>query len=78
MDDRKSKLQRDEREKELREARAVAAAKRAAQQQTAPEAGSTPPPPSASDRMPGAGHVLGLTAEDPPAYHEDEDDEDSE
>jgi len=76
MDDRKSKLQRDEREKEIRDARAAAAAARAAQEQTAPVV-STPSPPSASDRMPGAGHVLGVTKEDPPAYHED-DSEDSE
>ncbi|KAK0453681.1 hypothetical protein EV421DRAFT_1765788 [Armillaria borealis] len=54
IDDRKSKIEADEREKVLREARLAAAAVRGSEPSTSPE-------PSRSQQvMPGSGHVLGL------------------
>lgn len=52
MDDRKSKIEADEREKVLREAR-LAAAARGSEPSTSPE-------PLPKQAMPGSGHVLGL------------------
>ena len=57
MDDRRSRLLRDEMEKEQRTARDLAAARQAAVQE------SSPPPPERP--MPGSGHVLGLPIDDP-------------
>lgn len=56
MDDRRSRLLRDEMEKEQREARALAAARQAtAIQESSPSHSAAPERP-----MPGSGHILGL------------------
>lgn len=80
MDDRKTKEQRDEIEREQRVARAAQLALAAAAAPTLPEPrarSSTPDsdddPESESSRMPGSGHVLGpptTNREEPPAYDE--------
>ncbi|KAF8913935.1 hypothetical protein CPB84DRAFT_1757953 [Gymnopilus junonius] len=72
IDDRRTKILKDELEKEQRAARALAAADRAAVQATREESEA----PETS--MPGSGHILGLTSTDddaPPAYdnHRDSD-----
>ncbi|KAK0468401.1 uncharacterized protein EV420DRAFT_1504284 [Desarmillaria tabescens] len=54
MDDRKSKIEADRREKALREARLAAAAARGSEPSTSPE------PERLRHVMPGSGHVLGL------------------
>ncbi len=54
IDDRKSKIEADEREKVLREARLAAAATRGSEPSTSPE------PSRSKQVMPGSGHVLGL------------------
>lgn len=69
MDDRKTKMLNDQREKERREARAAAAARHAAESSANPPA---PPSPSNDARgMPGSGHVLGMER---PSYDVDQDD----
>ncbi|KAF8165309.1 hypothetical protein B0H34DRAFT_688679 [Crassisporium funariophilum] len=65
MDDRRTRMQRDEMEKEQRAARALLASRQAAQQLPTPR--STTPEGS----MPGSGHVLGLLTlelDEPPSY----------
>lgn len=62
MDDRKSKMLRDEMERQAREARLIYAANYSVLHETAPE-----PVPDATP-MPGSGHILGIHA-----YNEDND-----
>ncbi|KAK0206595.1 hypothetical protein DFS33DRAFT_601464 [Desarmillaria ectypa] len=54
MDDRKSKIEADQREKALRDARLAAAAARGSEPSTSPE------PSQLRQVVPGSGHVLGL------------------
>jgi len=76
MDDRRTKEQRDEIEREQRAARAAQLALAAAAAPTLPSSrarSSTPDsdPESENSRMPGSGHVLGpptIDREEPPAY----------
>jgi hypothetical protein len=78
MDDRRTKEQRDEIEREQRAARAVqsalAASAAAALTSPSPRVRSSTPdsdPESENSRMPGSGHVLGpptINREEPPAY----------
>jgi hypothetical protein len=70
MDDRQSRLLRDEMEKEQRTARDLAAARQAAIQESSPSHSTTAEIP-----MPGSGHVLGLPIDDP-KYEEILDSED--
>jgi hypothetical protein len=68
MDDRKSKLLRDEMEKEQHAARSLAAARQTAIQGLSPSHSTT-----SESFMPGSGHVLGLPMTDPdepPVYEE--------
>lgn len=64
MDDRKSKMLHDERERERRQARAAILARQAAAQETAP----IPSSPEATEGMPGSGHTLGMNIDGPPPY----------
>ena len=67
MDDRRTKLLRDEMEKEQRAARGIAAARQAAVQELSPRL-ITP-----ENDMPGSGHVLGFPTtnpDTPPVYEE--------
>jgi len=67
MEDRQSKLLRDEMEKEQRAARALVAARQTARQELSPNI-STP-----ESAMPGSGLVLGLpmtNPDEPPVYEE--------
>jgi hypothetical protein len=67
MDDRKTKMLRDQREKELREARAAVAVRQAELRESSP----VPSSPSPTDGMPGSGHILGMNTDDPPSYDDD-------
>lgn len=71
MDDRKSRLLRDEMEKEAREGRAIALARRAAQETSAPPERDVEAMP-----MPGSGHLLRTASNSPPPYEDDSDDDD--
>jgi hypothetical protein len=75
LDDRKTKMLRDQRDRETREARVAAAARREA------EASSLSPASSPIRDMPGTGHSLvtlrsDVTMDSPPGYHEDDDEND--
>ncbi|TFK43499.1 hypothetical protein BDQ12DRAFT_718716 [Crucibulum laeve] len=68
MDDRKTKMLRDEMEKEQRVARAAAALHRAQLQETSPSIPlALSRSPSPTENMPGSGHVLG-PPDGPPPY----------
>lgn len=72
MDDRKSKLHNDERERERRLAHASAMAQQAALQASS----LTTSDPSLLSPMPGAGHRLSNSTNDgPPPYEPSEDDD---
>jgi hypothetical protein len=67
MDDRKTKLLRDERDKERREARTAVLARQAELRETAPIPRDLSSP-SPTSQMPGSGHSLRVTNDTPPPY----------